>query len=414
MRLLLTTQPIYSHLVPALVPLAHVARAAGHEVAVATAASMADELARHGVAHLPLPNVPGQVELRSDPRLAERFGLPQQLMAPGRRSVDPAVWRQIARAYAGPIAGHFAADLLDVAGRWRPDVIVREPAEYGGYLTAERLDIPHATLDISPFAALDLPVVVDALDEQRVALGLPSTADPWHPHRHLRAGLIPEAFYPPSLRPVGGRYYRPPTPTDDAPMDPWYADLPADRPLVLASLGSLVLSLPGIPDVLPLVVAALGELPCTAVVSLGGYAELTERIGTVPENVRLTPFVPQRTLLPACDLFLTHAGFNSTGEAVAAGVPMVAVPAVADQPPNARRIAELGLGLRLDIDDLSVARIADACRQVLTEPAYRWRVRALQRQLLANPGFERLVADLAELAVLARPVEPARRVSPLR
>jgi len=239
------------------------------------------------------------------------------------------------------------------------------------------------------------------LDEQRAALGLPPTADPGHPHRHLRAGLIPEAFYPPALRPASGRYYRPPTPAGDAPLEPWYANLPADRPLVLASLGSLVLSLPGIADLLPLVVAALGELSCTAVVSLGGYAELAERIGTVPENVHLTPFVPQRALLPACDLFLTHAGFNSTGEAVAAGVPMVALPAVADQPPNARRIAELGLGRHLDIEGLTTAGIADACQRVLAEPAYRWRVRALQRQLLASPGFDQLVTDLVDLALPA-------------
>ncbi|GAB3137440.1 DUF1205 domain-containing protein [Micromonospora sonneratiae] len=397
MRILLTSQPIYSHLVPALLPLARTAQALGHDVAVATAASMADELARAGVAHLPLPHVPGQTELRTDPRLAERFGLPQRLMAPGRHTVEPTVWQQIARAYAGPIAGCFAADLLDAARDWRPDVIVREPAEYGGYLAAERLGVPHATLDIAPFAAEDLPHVVDVLDEQRAALDLPPTGDGWHPHRHLRAGLLPETWYPPSLRPASARYYRMPASAAEPALDPWYAELPDDRPLVLASLGSLVLSLPGMAEVLPAVVAALGELRCTAVLSLGGRTELAELIGSPPKNVHLTPFVPQRTVLATCDLFFTHAGFSSTREAVTAGVPMVALPAVADQPANAHRIAELGLGLRLDLEELTVAGIVDACQRVLVEPAYRWRVRAMQRQLLTGPGFEQLVEDLAGL-----------------
>ncbi|MBO4207343.1 glycosyltransferase [Micromonospora echinofusca] len=400
MRLLLTGQPIWSHLVPALVPLARAARAAGHRVALATAGSMAGELAAHGVDHLPLPGVPGQDELRHDPALADRFGLPRQLMAPGSRTVDPGVWRQIARAYAGPVAGCFAAELLPVARRWRPDVIVREPAEYGGYLVAERLGVPHATLDIAPFAALDLPLVTDVLDAQRAALGLDPTGDPCHPFRYLRAGLLPEQWYPPALRPPTGRSYRFPEPPGE-PLPHRYAELPADRPLVLASLGSLVLSLPGIADLLPVLVAALGELPATAVVALGGRADLAGRLGRPPANVHVVPFAPQRALLPGCELFLTHAGFSSTREAIAAGVPMVALPVVADQPPNADRIAELGLGVRLSIEGLTVASVVDACTAVLADPGYRWRVRAMQRRLLAAPGIDQLLTDLAGLAAPA-------------
>jgi hypothetical protein len=406
-RILLTSQPIYSHLVPALVPLARVARRHGHQVAVATAGSMAGELARHDVPLLALPRVPGQDELRTEPGWAHRFGLPERAVEPGRRTMTGSVWRRITRAYAGPVAGWFAADLLPVARQWRPDVIVREPAEFAGYLVAERLGVPHVTLDISPFAASDLPMVVDVLTVQRSAMGLPAVADPWHPHRHLRAGLVPESWYPEALRLPTGRYYRAPGPDDADPdgSDPdprrWYGDQPADRPLVLVSLGTLILGMPGIADVLPIVVAALARLPVTAVVSLGGRPELAGTLGPVPDNVRLAPLVPQRRLLATCDLFVTHAGFNSVSEAVAAGTPMVALPAMADQPANADRIAELGLGVRLDLDRLTVPEVEASCRRVLTEPAFRRRARAMRRELLGAPGFDRLIDDLAGLT--ARP-----------
>ncbi|MEV0393309.1 glycosyltransferase [Polymorphospora rubra] len=396
MRILLTCQPITSHLVPALVPLAHAALAAGHRVAVATAASMATELARHGVPHLPLPRVPGLEQLRTDPALADEFGLPKVLMAPGSRTVEPAVARQIARAYAGPVAGRFAADLLAAAPTFRPDVIVREPAEFGGYLAAERLGIPHATVDIAPYALTELPVVHDAVDAQRVVLGLPPVDDPRHPHRYLLAALLPPRWYPPELRLPTTRHYRVPVPEEE----PEPAGGPGgdpDRPLVLASLGSLALTLPGMADLLPVIVRALGALPCRAVVTLGGQAQLAATIGPVPDNVRVEPYVAQAELLARCDLFVTHAGYSAIREAVAAGVPMVTLPVVADQPANAARVAELGLGRTLPIEDLTADTVVRACAAVLADPGYATRVAALRKELRDSPDLTHLVDDLTTL-----------------
>ncbi|MFB6396854.1 glycosyltransferase [Polymorphospora lycopeni] len=412
MRILLTCQPITSHLVPALVPLARAAAAAGHQVAVATAGSMADDLRRHGVAHLPLPRVPGLAELRTDPALADEFGLPKVLMAPGSRTVEPVVARQIARAYAGPVAGRFAADLLAAAPDWRPDVIVREPAEFGGYLAAERLGIPHATVDIAPYALTELPVVHDAVNAQRVTLGLPPVDDPRHPHRHLLAALLPPRWYPPDLRLPTTRHYRVPVPGEEpAPAgDPGVAGA-HDRPLVLASLGSLALTLPGMADLLPVIVRALGALPGRAVVTLGGQAQLAGAIGPVPENVTVVPYVAQAEVLARCDLFVTHAGYSAIREAVAAGVPMVALPVVADQPANAARVAELGLGRALPIEDLTVEATARACSAVLADPGYRSRVAALRDELWALPDLTRLVHDLT---TLTRSSAPARNTGTVR
>lgn len=360
---------------------------------LATAASMASELDGYGVAHLPLPSVAGQRELRTDPALAERYGLPRVALPAGSLRMDRTTWRAISRAHAGLIAGDFAHDLI--AYDWRPDVVVREPTEWGGYLAAECWEIPHATLDYNPAAGTELADIVDVLAAQRTELGLdPVVSDPY---RYLRAGVLPEQCYPPSLASATSRYYRAPGPAREPALDAGIAAVSADRPLVLASLGSLALTLPGMARVLPILVEGLAALDCEAVLTLGGRADLAHELGPLPANVHVTAFVPQRALLGACDLLVTHAGFNAFAEAIAAGVPMVALPSFADQPLNAERIVTLGVGERLDLDRLTAPELSAACERTLTDPGPRRRVRQLQRQLLAQPGFDQLVTDLESL-----------------
>ncbi|GJN10718.1 hypothetical protein PR202_ga28835 [Eleusine coracana subsp. coracana] len=60
-------------------------------------------------------------------------------------------------------------------------------------------------------------------------------------------------------------------------------------------------------------------------------------------------WAPQRRVLghSACGAFLTHCGWSSVMEAMAAGVPMVALPLHIDQPINANLAAELGAAVRV-------------------------------------------------------------------
>jgi N-glycosyltransferase len=39
-----------------------------------------------------------------------------------------------------------ADDLLELAPTWQPELIIRDPVEFGGYVVAECWGIPHATV----------------------------------------------------------------------------------------------------------------------------------------------------------------------------------------------------------------------------------------------------------------------------
>ncbi|MDC7341270.1 hypothetical protein PQR15_38330 [Streptomyces lydicus] len=57
MRILITAQAIYSHLAPLVLPVAERARAAGHEVAIATGPSVIEHVDKRGLTALTLPHL---------------------------------------------------------------------------------------------------------------------------------------------------------------------------------------------------------------------------------------------------------------------------------------------------------------------------------------------------------------------
>ncbi|WP_030609010.1 glycosyltransferase [Streptomyces sclerotialus] len=390
MRILFTAQASYSHLAPLVLPAAESARRAGHEVAVATGGAVADHIEKRGLTALRLPNVVGMQEALQQggvrpPVDLRRFGKVTIELEP----------EFFARAFVGQLAGPAARDLIDVARDWRPDLILHESTEFGGYLAGERLGIPHGVLDIAPMAPYDHPAVTEELNKHRADLGLDRITDPWHAFRTFRAGVVPEDFYPEANRLPSARHYRVPAPAAEEILDPEIARLPADRPLVLATLGSNATHFPG-GGALPLldaIIEALGDLPVTGVVALGANTDPREWRGARAANVHLTSFVQQELLLRSSDAFLTHAGFNGTREALAAGVPMVAVPLFAEQSRNAARLQEIGVGRRVDAQDATPESLAAAVGEVLADRVCRARARSLQRRSHALPGLDRLVAD---------------------
>lgn len=393
MRILITAQAIYSHLAPLVLPVAERAKEAGHEVAVATGAGVVQHIEKRGLTALTLPNVQSMGEALQGGTLRPPPGMEKA----GSVTVELAP-EFFASSFVGHLAEAGAQDLLEVARSWQPDLILRESTEYGGYLAAECLSIPHGALDIAPMAPYAHPVVTEELNRQRGKLGLAPVSDAWHTFRTFRAGVVPEDFYPTDSRLPSARYYQVPAQAAQGALDPDIAQLSADRPFVLATLGSNATQLPGgAQALLETIVETLGELPVTAVVALGADRDPRQWDGARPDNVHLTSFVQQELLLRSSDLFITHAGFNGTREALAAGVPMVAVPLFAEQSHNAARLQQLGVGTRIDVQDVTRNSLAEAARNVLEDRSYRSRAQGLQRRSHALPDLNRLVEDAAAL-----------------
>jgi UDP:flavonoid glycosyltransferase YjiC (YdhE family) len=94
-------------------------------------------------------------------------------------------------------------------------------------------------------------------------------------------------------------------------------------------------------------------------VSLVGHYLDPEQIAPFPSNTIIVKRAPLLELLKHASVCITHAGLNTVLEALAQGVPQVAIPVTNDQPGVAAGIANKKTGLFVPLNALS---LADMCQ----------------------------------------------------
>jgi MGT family glycosyltransferase len=161
--------------------------------------------------------------------------------------------------------------------------------------------------------------------------------------------------------------------------------------LIYFSLGSLGSADTGL---MRRVIACLADTPHRYLVSKG---PLHQEIELAP-NMWGAEFLPQVSVLPLVDLVITHGGNNTTTEALHFGKPMIVLPLFWDQYDNAQRIAELGLGVRLDTYRFTDEQMHGALTRLLTDGALASRLSAASEKIRASGGVERAAGIIEAIA----------------
>jgi UDP:flavonoid glycosyltransferase YjiC (YdhE family) len=159
--------------------------------------------------------------------------------------------------------------------------------------------------------------------------------------------LCPEALELPAFRQrVAGRHYCEASVfVDHARVGVGEGPTPADgERLVYCSLGTQAASYPVAPQVLASVIDAFagrrGWRLMVAAGALAGHPLLRREAS----NVTIARAVDQLMLLRRASLAILHGGLGGIKESILAGVPMMLVPFVFDQRPNAERVTFHGVG----------------------------------------------------------------------
>jgi sterol 3beta-glucosyltransferase len=371
-------------------------QAAGHDVTLATLAEFSPLIAENGLHH---------AALRGDYLAAARSrrGNPLKMI---RR------FQQMARE-----------TLEDEWSSARDaEVLIYNPAAFGGYHLADKLGIPAFAAFPAPlysptrefpnpffpfrtlgpfnklshrlFAKLGPAIYRRPIAEwRRDQLGLP----PAHGEDRLRGKPITKLYaYSPIVVP-------PPADWDESSVVTgyWFLDAPAHwqpppelsaflndgPPPVYIGFGSMALY--DAAQHTAIVLQALHMTGQRAVLATGWGGLKPE---DVPPSILVIDSAPHDWLFPRMAAVVHHGGAGTTGAGLRAGKPTVICPFVGDQTFWGRRVAALGVGSQpIPLLRLTAKRLAEAIRRAVTDEGMRQRAAALGATIRAEHGVDRAV-----------------------
>ncbi|XP_063233579.1 UDP-glycosyltransferase UGT5-like [Bacillus rossius redtenbacheri] len=231
-----------------------------------------------------------------------------------------------------------------------------------------------------------------ALVERHLGRFVPSLLDMHYNVSMLFVNYEP-SFHPPrpdvpAIVHLSGLHLKPPKPLPQNIQQ--FLDS-APKGVIYFSLGSNVRS-----DKLD---ASKRQMFLDAFRQLDGYRVLwkweSDHLPGQPDNVMIQKWMPQQDVLrhPKVKAFIMQGGLQSIEEAIHSGVPLIAIPFFSDQDYNTKRIVEKGIGLKLDISEVSKEKIQHALETVLEDNRFRANVRrlsAIMRDQQSSP-LERAV-----------------------
>lgn len=393
-KILFALGPAHGLALP-LVPLAWAARAAGHEVLVATTSRITEVVAGAGLAVVDVfpdrdvwnelvSEVAGQIKDGrdgTDGAPPNPFGLFTRTMTEGTIDAGRRLGADLLVYSSDHPAGALASVALD-----RPALEVgnrvswsMRDADFGdrrrsiaggdevvGELRA-RLGIPAGE-----------PALVARIDQRPPSMG-GLTGD--EPDRHDGVPWWPMRFVPFN----GG-----------AVLPDWALRTPA-RPRVCVTLGTVVPTMSGTGS-LAVVLRALGGMDVEVVLAEGN-ADLGSLADALPANVRRVGYLPLSGFLPGCSLIVHHGGSGTTAAPLHYGVPQLVLPSFADNPMAAERVVARGVGVSHDPAAIDVPTVRALAERLLTEPAFADAAAEVAAEMATQPSpstvIERVVAELA-------------------
>lgn len=193
----------------------------------------------------------------------------------------------------------------------------------------------------------------------------------------------------------------------DVPLPAFWHELDGTRPVVHVTQGTVANV---DPDLFAPALKGLAQENVLVVLSTGNRPLESLRLGPLPVNARVAPFLSYPQLLPRTNVMLTNGGYGGVQMALSYGVPLVVAGASEDKPEVAARVEWAGAGINLRSGKPSPESVRAAVREVLHQPAYWARARALAKDYAAHDAIARALGvienQLAQDAQRRMPAAP--------
>ncbi len=184
----------------------------------------------------------------------------------------------------------------------------------------------------------------------------------------------------------------PPSNTSTALPDWWHELETTKLPVVHVTQGTLDNT-----DLSRLIlptVNALASKEVLVVVATGGRP--IQELGDLPDNVRAAEFLPYDKLMPLTRVFVTNAGYGGSQFALSYGVPIVAAGDTEDKKEVSARISWAGVGIDLKSGTPTASSIAYAVDNVLADPSFQTRAKAIAASCEKLDALDSIAAVLEQ------------------
>jgi MGT family glycosyltransferase len=230
---------------------------------------------------------------------------------------------------------------------------------------------------------------VEPIQKLRKELGLPPRGNPIFEGQHsstlvlalfskLLAQIQPD--YPSNTIITGFPFY---DGKDEQPPPPELLRfLDEGEPPILFTLGSSLVWIAK--DFYRVSIEAAQKLGKRALLLIGDKRNLPQT--KLPDGIAAFDYVPHSLVMPRANCIVHQGGIGTTGQALRAGQPMLIVPYGQDQPDNARRCVQLGVGRALSPARFTVSRVASELSELLNNPTYRERAAKVGQRVREEKG----------------------------
>lgn len=424
-KFLIATMPIPGHVAP-FAPVARELVRRGHEVVWYSSRFFQDSIERTGARFEPIRSTVDYGDSQYNhyfPGRAQLSGLKQLVF-------------DFQHLFVEPIHG-MVQDLRTILQRYPADVLLGDPAVAATRILGDTDGVPAATLNITVVSfqsrdlaafGLGLPfsnsfvgrlrnkatyLLVDHVLFRDVNRAYRTLAQqhgwPVQPFRpsvssflHLQSLVAsfdyPISDLPPQVHFIGA--LMPDAPKQFSPPAWWDTVINSGRPLVLATQGTIATN---VDELIRPTLEALANEDVWVIATTGGKPVETLDL-EVPTNAFVVPFIPFVTVMPHIDVYVTNGGYGGVTVALANGVPIVSAGTTEDKPEVGNRIAYSGAGINLKTHRPTAEQVRAACREIIRNPSYRERARALQRELAQHDAPCEAADLLEQLARTRGPV----------
>jgi UDP:flavonoid glycosyltransferase YjiC (YdhE family) len=363
-----------------MVPLAWAARAAGHDVRMASHPGLAATIVRAGLPAVPIGD---DVDALS---LVHKF-------APRGSDTSVTALRNKGAQALGmyvEIAESMIDGLLRLTDMWRPDAIVYEPTTYAAPIVAAKLGVP----GIRHLWAADFTYRAQPLE--------PEVFGPLYQRYGVREvntlGRLTVDPCPPSMQIVADyprQHCRYVPYNGPGTLPSWLLDEPS-KPRVCITWGLTNTYLFDKEPKTRTVVKVLAERDVEIVLAVARSDAVTER--WLPPAVRVVESLPLHLVMPSCSLIVHQGGPGTLLTAATAGIPQLLLPDLPDRQLNAIQLSNVLGGVYLSQDDDNADRIEVELRGLLEDSTYSDHAQAIRAENERQPSLAATVDAIERIA----------------